>query len=195
MNRGQLQNFELALAVGRNHGRHVAHLFAHQRLADGRGGGDEALAHVRLLAGHELVLDFLIFRGVVDEDGGAESSAVAGDVGEVDEGELRHALFELAEARVDEVLALLGHVILGVFAEVAHSHRLFDFGGQFMGELMLELFDLFQKLLFDVFGHESLFLLGAIPGRACSSKTDAIRNGKTASAPRRNGIRNPGKGV
>ena len=177
---GQFEDFELALAIGRNHGRHIAYLFAHQRLAYGRGGGDEALAHVRLFAGDQLVLDFLIFRGVVNEDRGAEGGAVAWNVGEIDEGEFRHAFLKLAEARVDEVLALLGHVVLGVLAEVAHSHCLFNFGGQFMGELVFELFDLFQQLGFDVFRHCSQFPLGAVPSRAQATSC-AVRNGKNAA--------------
>ncbi len=57
------------------------------------------------------------------------------------------------EARVDEVLALLGHVVFGVFRQVAQGHRLLDFGGQFVRELMLELRDFLLKLVLDVFGH------------------------------------------
>ena len=32
--------------------------------------------------------------------------------------------FQLAKARVHEILALLGHVVFGVFAQVAHRDRL-----------------------------------------------------------------------
>ena len=52
---------------------------------------------------------------------------------------------------------------------------------------MLELFDFFQQLLLDVFGHETISFWGTFRSRALLSKTDAIRNGKTASAPQRNG--------
>jgi hypothetical protein len=40
---GELEDFELALAVGGDDGGGVADLLAQQRAADGRGGGDEAL--------------------------------------------------------------------------------------------------------------------------------------------------------
>ena len=52
---------------------------------------------------------------------------------------------QLAEARVDEHLALLGHVVLGVFAEVAQRGRFFDLGGKFVRQLMLEPLNLFQN--------------------------------------------------
>jgi hypothetical protein len=64
-----------------------------------------------------------------------------------------HALFELAEACVDENLALFGHVVFGVFAEVAEGDRFLDLSGQLGGELVLEKSYLFLQLLFDVFCH------------------------------------------
>src|SRR5580700_792155 len=156
VDRHQLQNFQLAFAIRRDHGGHIADLLANNGFADGRGGGDQALADVRLFAGDELVLDFLIFRDVVDQHGRAEGGAVARDVGQVDEGEFGHAFFELAEARVDEVLALLGHVVLGVLAEIAHSHGLLDFRGKFVGELVFEQLDFFEQLFLNMFRHQKL---------------------------------------
>jgi spore maturation protein SpmA len=65
------------------------------------------------------------------------------DVGEVDQRELRHALLELSETRIDELLSLLGHVIFGVLTEVAERSRLLDLLRQLVLELMLHLSNLF----------------------------------------------------
>ena len=92
--------------------------------------------------GDELVLELLVLGGVEDADGGAEGDPVMGDVGEVHQGELGHALLELAEARVDKLLALLGHVVLGVFAEVAERRSLLDLLRELVSKLMLEVPDL-----------------------------------------------------
>jgi len=60
----------------------------------------------------------------------------------------------LAKARIHKRLALLGHVVLGVLRQISHGHGLLDLGGKFVLELVLEEFDLGEKLLFDVFGHQ-----------------------------------------
>jgi hypothetical protein len=65
------------------------------------------------------------------------------NVGEIYQREFRHALLKLAEARVHELLALLGHVILSVFAEVAKRSSLLDLLRQLMLEFMLHLPDFF----------------------------------------------------
>ena len=84
---------------------------------------------------------------------GAEAGFVSGNVGEIDQRKLGHAPLELSEARVDKVLALLRHVILGVLREIAHGHGLLDLGGKLVGELVLKKLDLFEKLFFNVLGH------------------------------------------
>ena len=45
---------------------------------------------------------------------------------------------QLAKARVDKVLPLLGHVVLGVLRQIAHGHGLLDLGGKLVGKLVLE---------------------------------------------------------
>lgn len=77
------------------------------------------------------------------------------DVFEVDHAELAHAAFELAQAGVDELLALLGGVVFGIFGEVSEGDGLFDFGGELGGEFVFELANLLFELFFDVFGHGS----------------------------------------
>ena len=148
---GEFEDFEFTLAVGGDHGGGVSDFFAEEGSANGGGGGDEALGDVGFFAGDELVGDVLFLGGVEDDDGGAKADFVAGDVVEVDHGELAHALFELAEAGVDELLALFGGVILGVFGEIAEGDGFLDLGGEFGGELVFEGFDLLFEGFFDVF--------------------------------------------
>jgi hypothetical protein len=132
---------------------HIADFFAHERAADGRGSGDHALGDIAFLAGHQLVNDLLVLGGVKDHQGGAERSLVAGDVGEVHERQLGHALLHHAQTGAHELLALLGHVVLGVLGEIAHRYRFFEFGGKFVVQLVFEDIDFFLQLLFDVFRH------------------------------------------
>ena len=138
MHGGQLQDLQLAGASGSDHRGHVSDLFSHERAADGRGGGDHALGDVAFFAGHQLVDDLLVLGGIEDHQGGAQRGPVAGNVGEVHERQLGHALFHHAQAGADELLALLGHVVLGIFGEIAHRDRLLEFGGKFVIQLMFE---------------------------------------------------------
>src|SRR6185312_10430314 len=174
---GEFENFELTLAVGGDDGSHIADLLADEAASDGRSGGDESLVNVGFLTCDELVLNLLVLGYVVNGHRRAEGGAVPGDIGEVDERQLSHTLFELAEARVDELLALFGHVVFGVFAQVAHGHGLLDLGGQFVSKLMFKLVDFFQKLLLNLFGHDSL----SIDGCRISTAGFRLRPGLTAS--------------
>jgi hypothetical protein len=151
VNGGELEDFEFALAVGGDDGGDVADFFAEQGAADGGGGGDEAFGDVGLFACDELVGELFVFSAVEDDDRGAEADLVVGDVVEVDHGEFAHALLELAEACVDELLALLGGVVLGVFGEIAEGYGLLDLRGEFGGELVLEGLDLLFESFLDVF--------------------------------------------
>ena len=63
------------------------------------------------------------------------------------------ALAELADARLDELLALLGHVVLGVLAEVAEGGGLLDFFRKFMDQLVFKRVDLFLQFSFDLLCH------------------------------------------
>jgi hypothetical protein len=44
-------------------------------------------------------------------------------------------------------------VVLGVLREIAHGHGFLDLGGKLVLELVLENFDLCEKLFFDVLRH------------------------------------------
>ncbi len=161
----ELEHFEFALAVGGDHGGDVADFLADEAAADGRRGGDETLGDVGFFTGDELVGDVFTLGLVMHLYGGAEANLVAWDVFEVDHGELAHALFELAEAGVDELLALLGHVVFGVFGEVTERYGFFDLRGEFGGELVLEGADLFVERFFDV-----LHGVGSLPVRLVAGR-------------------------
>ena len=63
---------------------------------------------------------------------------VARNIGHVDHGQVGHPLLQLSQPRAHELLPLLGHVILGVLAEIAHSHGLLQFLRQFVIQLVFE---------------------------------------------------------
>src|ERR1700722_18466069 len=153
VNGGELENLQLTLAVRSHNRRNISDLLAYQTTADGRSGGDQALIHVRFFAGDQLVSDLFVFGDVEDHYRGAKRNPVPGDIGQVDQGEFPHTLLELAQTSVDEDLALLGHVVLGVLAQIAQRSRLFDLDGQVVGELVLQLAYLFFQLFLNMFRH------------------------------------------
>ena len=96
-------------------------------------------AKVGLFAGHQLVLNFFVLVVVVNPDSRSQTHLVAGDVVHVDQREVAHAFAELAETRLDELLALLGHVILGIFAEISQGGGFLDLFGELVDQLVFEL--------------------------------------------------------
>ena len=46
-----------------------------------------------------------------------------------------------------------GHVVLGIFREVAHGHGLLEFGRKFVIQLVFQEIDFFLELLLYVFRH------------------------------------------
>jgi hypothetical protein len=62
-------------------------------------------------------------------------------VRDVDVGELGHALRELPEPGLHELLALQSRLVLAVFLEITEFHSFADFGGQRDVQLELELLD------------------------------------------------------
>src|SRR5437660_8489595 len=117
----QAQDFQFALAIWRNYIRGISNLLIQQRATDRRGGRNFAGSHVRLLAGHNVVLDLLILGTVVNLYRRAQANFVLRNVVHVDHGKVSQPLSQLPHAGLDELLALLRHVVLGVFAEVAQG--------------------------------------------------------------------------
>ena len=60
---------------------------------------------------------------------------------------------ELPDARLQEFLALLCHVILGVLTQIPHSNRFFEFFRDIVRQLVLQNGELVLELLLDVLGH------------------------------------------
>ena len=99
------------------------------------------------------------------------------DVGHVDQRKVGHALGQLAKARLHEFLALLRHVIFGVFAEVAQRHGRLNLFWELVSELVLQQIDLFLELLLDVFRHV-LVHYTASPKRTCGFRRKYRRGRK-----------------
>ena len=54
---------------------------------------------------------------------------------------------------MDELLALLGHVVLGVFAQVPHGDSLLQLLREFVVQLVFQRLDLFGEFLLNMFWH------------------------------------------
>ncbi len=146
-------HFELTGPLRGRDPHSIATVFSDQASTDGRGGGDKPLADVGFLAHHQAIFDVSISVEVVEDDLRAEPDSILGDVVKVDEGEVRQSLLELDEARADVVLALFGHNVLGVLAEVAERPGALELVGQVVVELAFESLDLVLKLLGDGVSH------------------------------------------
>src|SRR6266567_3671526 len=153
VNGAQAQDFQFALAVWRNYIRGISNLLIQQRATNRRGGRNLPGSHVRLLAGHNVVLDLLILSTVVNLYRRAEANFVLGNVVHVDHGKVSQTLPKLAYPGLDELLALLGHVVLGVFAQVAQGGGLLDLLGEFMDQLVLEGVDFVLQFSTDLLSH------------------------------------------
>ena len=149
----ELQDFQFALAVGADYDYFVADFLIQQGAADGRGGGNFSGGYVGLFAGHQLVFHFFVLGVVENLDRRAEADAVAGDVVDVDHAQVGEALADLADAGFDELLALLGHVVLGVFAEVAEGGGFLDFFGEFVDQFVFERVNFVLQFALDLVGH------------------------------------------
>src|SRR3954454_13973314 len=153
VNGAETENLQRALAVRSDHDGLIPDLLVQEGPADRRGGGDFPGGHVRFLAGHQLIFQFFVLGCVKNLDARAQSNFVSGNVIHVDHGEIREALAQLADARLDELLALLGHVVLGILAEVAKRGGLLDLFGKFVDQLVFKRVDLFLQFSFDCVCH------------------------------------------
>ena len=107
------------------------------------------LATSDCFAGHQIVLHFFILGAVEDRHRRTQADLVLGDIVHVDQRQVGQALAELANARLQVLLALLGRVILGVFAEIAEGDGLLEFSGDIEGQLVLERVQFVAKLFLD----------------------------------------------
>ncbi len=169
----EFQDFEFALAVGSYYRCLVPYLLIKEGASDGAGGRNLSCGYVRFFAGHQLVFDLFPLGVVVDLDGRSETDPIVGDIVHVDHGQFSEALAELADACLHEFLTLLGHVVLGVFAEIAEGGSLLDFLGQLVNQLVFERVDLFLQLSFDSVCHVDL--VPSTSGRDYREASDIIR--------------------
>src|ERR1700730_432775 len=160
VNGDEANDFKFLLAGWGGNLNFIANFAVEQRLADGRGRGDHSLFDVSLFGAYELVFDFDLALDVQHDDARTVTGTILRDVAEIEHAEIAHAPFELADAGVDEALALFGKLVLGVFGEVAVGPGDSNLFGQLDTELVLERADLVQELLLDVLewvGHGVLF--------------------------------------
>ena len=155
MHGGELQDFHFAASAGCDDHGDVANFLIQQGAPDRRGSGDLAGGHIGLFASHQLVFHFFILGAVENRHGRAETNFILGDIVHVDQRQVGQALAQLADARLQILLALLGHVILGVLAEVAHGDGLLELFGDIVGEFPLQPVQFVPKLLLDIVRHRS----------------------------------------
>ena len=128
--------------------------FVEQGASDWARRRDFSGCHVGFFACNQLVLHLFILGVIKNLDGGTKAHFVVGDVVHVDHGQIGEPLAELADARLDELLALLGHVVFGVLAEVAEGSGLLDFLRKLVNQLVFERVDFFLQFSFDCVCHE-----------------------------------------
>ena len=100
------------------------------------------MSYVRFFAGDQFVFNLLVLVAVVNHYPGAEGGFVLGKIVQVDHRKLGHALLELRQPRIYVALPLFGHVVLGIFAQVAVCARGSYLFGQLVVQLALQLLDL-----------------------------------------------------
>ena len=105
----------------------------------GEPGEMRPMVGIGLFRGDDLVDDLVAGVGLAQAHRGAEAHLVAGNLVEVGDGERGGAPVELADARLEELLPLLGRLVLGVLAQVAVLARLQDLLGKEDLELVVEL--------------------------------------------------------
>src|ERR1700722_12935082 len=121
---------------------------ADKRAAERRRQRDPVLRAVNFFRHYDLELCDTAFIEVLESYATAEADGVARDRLEVDHRELRDSRFEVADARTQELLALLGHRPFRIFGQVAMRTRAFEFLGQVHGQLMLERLEVFFEPLY-----------------------------------------------
>ena len=193
MDRQQLDDFELPRAARRRHLDRVAFLLVQERAADRRRRRDQSLGRVGVFGHHELK-DQLLAGALDDVQRRSEAGAIGRDAIDVEQRDLRHALLQHADARLDQPLALLGRVVLGVLAQVAQLARAQDFPRQLDLQLAIErvnlVLELLDQPLFHRFRHgtgtsyHSAILPACPPSRAARTRSSrAFAHAARARAP------------
>ena len=128
----------------------VAFLVIEEALPDRRRRRDPADRGIRLLGGDDLEDRLFPVPGVAYVHGGAETDLAPRDLVEVHEGEGGHAAVELADAGLQEALALLGRLVFRVLTKVTVLPGLQDLLGEMHLQLVVERPDLLLEPLLDL---------------------------------------------
>src|SRR5687768_7165711 len=152
VDRGELDQLELAGAAGRGDLDLIAFLLVEDGFSDGRGRGDHPLLRVGFLGHDELVHDGVAAL-VAKVHRRAEAGTIAWNAIEVYHRNLAHPLLEHRDARVDDILPVLGSLVLRVLAQIAKLARPLDLLRQIHLQLALEGGDLVVETLDDSFFH------------------------------------------
>src|SRR6266545_1124027 len=150
VDRDQAQDLVFLRSRRHAHLDHVALLVVEEAFADRGRRRDATLHGIGLFRGHEVVGDVVSARRVLELHGRAEADLAPRDLVEVDEGERGQPPVKLADARLQEGLALLGRLVLGVLAQVAVLAGALDLLGELDLELVVEPADLLFQPLLDV---------------------------------------------
>jgi len=115
-------------------------------------GRDQPLRHIGLLCGDQTVDDLLVLGGVVRPPTSSQSGLSLGNCSSDSPATARPLRGSVAKARIHKRLALLGHLWYSAFfRQISHGHG-FLISREVRAGVVLEEFDLGEKLLFDVFG-------------------------------------------
>jgi hypothetical protein len=83
-----------------------------------------------------------------------ESKTTTVEPNQIDQRKFGHAPLQLPEPRIHKNLALLCHVILGIFRQISHGHGFLNLRRQLVRELVFQDVDFSKKLLLNVLGHQ-----------------------------------------
>ena len=139
MDRDELHDLQVALPGRQLEQHEFSELLAEERTADRRRHGHLPFVEVLGVAEDEVVVLLRLRRLVLDGDLGAHADRIGRDLRLVDGRELGEALREVTEARLHELLALKGGLVLRVLTEVAEFDGLPDLVGERDVQLEAEL--------------------------------------------------------
>src|SRR5579871_386742 len=150
MDGGELEDLQFLGSARTLHPSHVTHFLSQQGASDGGGRGNFPVRGVCLFAGNQIVRDFFVALGIQHNNRRAEPDPIVRDLGEINHGHLRQAFLQLVQACVHEPLAVLGGVILRVFAQIPVGPGFQNLPRQLVAQFVFKSGDFVLKLFFDV---------------------------------------------
>ena len=150
---------------------------------------EQSARHVRLVLAHYAIGDLIARIEILEHDRGAEAHHVGRLAADLDDLGAREAVLDLADARLDHRLLLLGRVVLRVLGDVAVLARAADRGGDRRALDALQAAQLFGELVVTLAGHVHFLAQRASSGRRIAGQGSGARNplstrGRRSAAPR-----------